>query len=94
MITSIADGAITAEKNDHVIDAKEILRKSLDTVVLLGHANTKINCRRRTSLKKIFSVDSQSICDNAIPAMEKSKFLFRDDYPKAIKDARETAAIV
>ena len=84
VIMNLADGSITADKNNVVIGVKDIVKKSMDAVVLLGHANAKLSNKRRTGLKKIFNPESQSICDNNTAAMNRSKHLFGDDFSKVI----------
>ena len=91
VIIYMADGAISADRENVVINSKEGVRKALDAVVVLGHANTKLNSRRRSALRKLFNTDTQAVCDNAaIPA---SKFLFGDDFGKHLREAKDEATL-
>ena len=91
VIINMADGAISADKDSVVISAKEIVRKAIDAVVVLGHANSKLSSRRRSALKKLFNTDTQAVCDNA--AIPPSKFLFGDDFGKHLREAKDEATL-
>lgn len=51
---SLADIAISSNKSDVVIDAQDVVKKSLNEVVLLEHSLNKLNNVRRIALRLVF----------------------------------------
>ena len=73
------------------IDTKDMVTYSIDAIALVGHVVSEISSIRleqlRPSLKHVHEI--QTICSNSVPPS--SKLLFRDDFAKQIRDAKETS---
>ena len=90
IISQVADKLIQAEKSNTMPDSKDLVLKSLDAIILLGHCNAEVISHRKFNVKPTLSPEVHSICENKLDTPD---FLFGDDFAKAIKEARETKEI-
>ena len=93
IISQVADKLIQAEKSNTMPDSKDLVLKSLDAIILLGHCNAEVISRRKFNVKPTLSQEVRSICENKLDDLDTPDFLFGDDFAKAIKEARETKKI-
>ena len=63
------------------LDIKGLLMQQVDSIALLGHTSHELACLRRRRIKCVSDHGQQS------------KFLFGDDLPKWLKDAKETGSV-
>ena len=80
----------TAAKVDELSKTKPLLAKCVDSVTLLGHINQGISSLRRAKIKPVLKEEYATICAND---GESSSFLFGDDLPKKLRDAKETSIV-
>lgn len=85
-IAKIANMALEADQNSKMIDSKALLRAALDGVTVLGQAQASLTNSRKNNIKQILSDDVKDICN---PKRKASQYLFGDDLPKSIKEARD-----
>ena len=90
ILIDLADKSIKADKDSKVMNPKEVVNHVLDATVVLGHANTKLNVKRKSQLRKIFSDDTSSICNTR---SNETKYLFGDDFTKLVRDAKEESTL-
>eukprot|EP00794_Sanderia_malayensis_P012488 gene12488-13771_t len=85
-IAKIANMVLEADQNSKMIDSKALLRAALDGVTVLGQAQASLTNSRKNNIKQILSDDVKDICN---PKRKASQYLFGDDLPKLIKEARD-----
>ncbi|XP_013419994.1 uncharacterized protein LOC106180532 [Lingula anatina] len=59
-----------------------------DSIALLGHANTQINCFRKDLLKPNLKPEYKPLCNHNIPC---TTFLFGDDITKSAREVEDSA---
>ncbi len=74
------------------LDRQNLLNQSMDTLVILGHANAQLNQARRELLKASIQPRYQVLCKPR-PEVDTSKFLFGDNLPDRIKNATQGGKI-
>ena len=71
------------------LDAKQLLTQ-VDLLALLGHINHELSSLARYTIKSVLKPEYSSICTIEDGTR---KFLFGDDLPKRLKDAKETSNV-
>ena len=88
-LQQIADVCLEAERNHEVLNSKSIITKSIiiDSLTLLGSANSQTSFLRRGRLKPSLSNDVKTLCeqDNT-----NSDYLLGDDLVDSIYKAKKT----
>lgn len=72
------------------LDIKQLLSQQVDSLALLGHIGHELACLRRYKIKSVLKPEYASIC---VDDGNSSKYLFGDDLPKRLKDAKETSNV-
>jgi hypothetical protein len=72
------------------IDVKQLLTQQVDSLALLGHISYELACFRRYKIKSVLKPEYASIC---VDDGTQSKYLFGDDLPKRLKDAKEASNV-
>ena len=78
------------ERENYVINTKEVLSVALDSVILLENVSHSLNNLCREKLRPTLSRDPQYHCDSSNSV---TSSLLRDGLLKRIKEAEETARI-
>ena len=73
------------------LDVKQLLTQQVDLLALLGHINHELSSLQRYKIKSVLKPEYSSIC--TIEDGTQSKFLFGDDLPKRLKDAKEASNV-
>ena len=72
------------------LDVKQLLTHQVDSIALLGHISHELACLQQYKIKLVLKPGYVPICiDDGTP----SKFLFGDDLPKRLKDAKEASNV-
>ena len=69
---------------------KQLLEQQVDSLALLGHISYELSCLRRYKIKSVLKPEYASIC---VDDGTQSKYLFGDDLPKRLKDAKEASNV-
>ena len=77
--------SLTNTKSDE-LDVKQLLTQQVDSIALLGHISHKLACLCQYKIKPEYT----PIC---VDDGTQSKFLFGDDLPKRLKDAKEASNV-
>ncbi|CAB3979189.1 Hypothetical predicted protein [Paramuricea clavata] len=72
------------------LDVKKLLTQQVDSLALLGHISYELACLRRYKIKSVLKPEYASIC---VDDGTQSKYLFGDDLPKRLKDAKEASNV-
>jgi hypothetical protein len=80
---------LTNTKSDE-LDVKQLLTQQVDSIALLGHISHELACLRRYKIKSVLKPEYAPIC---VDDGTQSKFLFGDDLPKRLKDAKEASNV-
>ena len=76
----------TSKTND--LEIKKLLSQQADLIAMLGHISHELASVRRNKIKCVLKPEYAPICsDNG----ERRKFLFGDDLPKRLKEAKKRA---
>ena len=86
----MSEQILHAERENYVINTKEVLSAALDGVMLLGNVSHSLNNLRKEKLRPALSRDLQHLCDSSNSV---TSYLLGDDLPRRIKEAKETARI-
>ena len=81
---------IYAERENYLINNKELTSVALDGVILLGNVSRSLNNLRIEKLRQTLSRNLQHLCDSSNLV---TSYLLGDDLPRRIKEAKETARI-
>ena len=86
----MSEQILYADRENYVINTKEVLSAALDGVMLLGNVNHSLNNIRKEKLRPTLSRNLQDLCvsNNSV-----TFYLLGDDFPRRIKEAKETARI-
>ncbi len=74
------------------VDTKSVLVQTVDSIALLGHMNHNLSQLRRVKIRPALKSEYVSICSSSADH-EDSKYLFGDDLPKRLQDAKESSRI-
>ena len=87
---SIQTAHALSNASTNELHTKELLTQQVDAIALLGHISHEIASLRRYKIKSVLKPEYAAICaDHG----QDSKFLFGDDLPKRLKDAKETSSV-
>lgn len=90
-IIKLSESILQAEKQNYVVNTKEILSLAMESVMLLGFTNHSLNNIRREKIKYTLPKDLRSLCENGNPP---TKLLLGDDLPRKIKEAKEASRLL
>lgn len=85
-----ANSLIKMKSNADNADIKQLLTQSVDAIALLGHVSHELAYLRRGKIKSVLKPEYSSIC---MDDGQHSKYLFGDDLPKRLRDAKETSKV-
>lgn len=74
------------------VDTKLVLAQAIDSVALLGHVNHNLSQQRRDHIRPALRAEYVSICSSSTDTSD-SKYLFGDDLPKRLREAKESCRI-
>ena len=69
----------------------DLIKKSVDSLAMLGHLNTQLAQLRRDQIQPTLRPEYKSIC--AIEVLANSQYVFGDDIAKQLKDVKEASKI-
>ena len=69
---------------------KQLLEQQVDSLALLGHISYELSCLRRYKIKSVLKPEYAAIC---VDDGTQSNYLFGDDLPKRLKDAKEASNV-
>ena len=84
------DNLLTAEKQKFVVNTKDLLSSSMESIMLLGHVNFSMNNMRRNRMKNTLQKDLHSLCE---AGSSRTTLLLGDDLPKKICETKESSKI-
>ena len=86
-MVEIANSCLKAHNKSEVIHSKDVVRKIIDGITLLGKANHQMTFERKERLKNTLSEDYKTICEQE---RSDSKQLLVDDLADNVKKANAT----
>eukprot|EP00794_Sanderia_malayensis_P013520 gene13520-14932_t len=89
-IIQISQSVLEADKKSTMIDSKEIVKMCFDGITTLGTAHAKLNNKRKQAISSHLDPDIKDVCSSRHVV---TGYLFGDDLPKAIKDAKEVSKL-
>ena len=84
------DNLLTAEKQKFVVNTKDLLSSSMESIMLLGHVNFSMDNMRRNRIKNTLKKDLHSLREAGSP---RTTLLLGDDLPKEICETKESSKI-
>ena len=69
---------------------KQLLEQQVDSLALVGHISYELSCLRRYKIKSVLKPEYAAIC---VDDGTQSNYLFGDDLPKRLKDAKEASNV-
>ena len=63
----LCDNILKAEKQNYVVNTKDLLSLAMESIVLLGHVNFSMNNMRRDRIKNSLQEDLHSSCEAGNP---------------------------
>ena len=89
-VLDIANICLVADNKNRLIQSKDVLVRSIDTITLLGSVSQQITIELKDRLKTSLSEDYRNICDQD---HSNSKLLFGDDLAENVKRAKATYSL-
>ena len=89
-VIDIANICLVADNKNRLIQSKDVVVRSIDTITLLGRVSQQITIERKDRLKTSLSEDYRNICDQD---HSNSKLLFDDDLAENVKRAKATYSL-
>ena len=86
----ISQSVLEADKKSTMVDSKEIVKKCFDAITMLGTAHAKLNNKRKHAISSSLDPEIKDVCSSRHTV---TGYLFGDDLPKAIKDAKEVSKL-
>ena len=86
----IAQSVLEADNKSIMVDSKVLIKHILNTLTVLGAAHGKLSNRRKSGIAPYLDANLRDICNPNHPV---TGYLFGDDLPKAIKDAKEVSRL-
>ena len=90
-MNKLCDNLRKAEKQNYVVNTKDLLSLAMESMMLLGHVNFSMNNMRRDRIKNSLQRDLHSLCDEA--GNPTTTFLLVDDLPKKICEAKKSSKL-
>ena len=72
-------------------DQKQLMAQSIDSLAMLAHAYAQLIQLRKNQIRPALKPEYAAIC--SLDEYPESRFLFGDDLPKVLKDAKESSNI-
>ena len=79
---------LKAEKQNYVVNTKDLLSLVMESIMLLGHVNFSMNNMRRDRIKNSLQKNLHSLCEGGNPP---TTLLLGYDLPKEIHEAKESS---
>lgn len=76
----------TAQSASERAKTNEGIDQNVDALTLLGHAHRQVSLNRRTALRRHLGPSIRALCDESVPI---TGYLFGDDLPASLKEAKE-----
>ena len=90
VLTLISQAILEADKKSTMINSKDIIKMCFDGITMLGTAHAKLNNRRKQAISPALDPEIKDVCSARHTVTD---YLFGDDLPKAIKDAKEVSRL-
>ena len=84
----LCDNLLKAEKQNIVVNTKDLLSLAMESIMLLGHVNFSMDNMRKDRIKNSLQKDLHSLCEAGNPPT--TTLLLEDDLPKKIREAKES----
>ena len=84
------DNLLKVEKQNIVVNTKDLLSLAMESIMLLGHVHFSMNNMRRDRIKNSLQKDLHSLCKAGNPS---TTLLLGDDLPKKIREAKESSKL-
>ncbi len=78
-------------KESSKCDCSPLISQSIDAIAMMGHVSAQLSHFRREQIKPAVKAEYAAICD--VEENPDSQFLFGDDLPKNMKNAKEASQI-
>ena len=72
-------------------DNTQLMGQSIDSLAMLAHAHAQLTQLRKNQIRPSLKAEYSAIC--SLEENQESKFLFGDDLPKVLKEAKESSSI-
>ena len=89
-MNKLCDNLRKAEKQNYVVNTKDLLSLAMESMMLLGHVNFSMNNMKRDRIRNSLRRDLHSLCEAGNPP---TTFLLVDDLPKKIREAKESSKL-
>ena len=89
-VVNISESILQADKSSIMIDSKEVIKMCFDSITMLGTAHARLNSKRKHSISTSLDPEIKDVCSSRHSV---TGYLFGDDLPKAIKDAKEVGKL-
>lgn len=86
----ISQSILEADKKSTMVNSKEIVKMCFDGITMLGTAHAKLNNKRKHAISSSLDPEIKDVCSSRHTV---TGYLFGDDLPKAIKDAKEVSKL-
>ena len=87
----LCDNLLKAEKQNYVVNTKDLLSLAMESIILLGHVNFSMNNMRRDRIKNSLQKDLHSLGESGNPP---TTLLLGDDLPKKTHEAKESSKLI
>ena len=85
------DNLLKAEKQNYVVNTKDLPFLAMESIMLLGHVNFSINKMRRDRIKNSLQKDLHSFCEVGNPPIT---LLSVDELPKKTYEAKKSSKLI
>ena len=89
-VVHISEAILQADKLSTMIDSKEVIKMCFDSITMLGTAHGRLNNKRKHAISASLDPEIKDVCSSRHTV---TGYLFGDDLPKAIKDAKEVSKL-
>ena len=86
----LCDNLLKAEKQNYIVNIKDLLSLAMESIMLLGHVNFPMNNMRRDRIKNSLQKGLHFLCEAGNPP---TTLLLGDDLPKKIREAKESSKL-
>ena len=81
----LCDNLLEAEKQNYVVNTKDLLSLAMESIMLQGHVNLSMNNMRKHRIKNSLQKVLHSLCEAGNPP---TTLLLGDDLPKKIREVK------
>ena len=90
VMIKLCDNLLKEEKQNYVVNTKDLLSMAMELIMPLGHVNFPVNNMRRDRIKNSFQKDLHSLCE---AGNSPTTLLLGDHLPRKIREAKESSKL-